>query len=324
MRKTFYYLTLCLSFCLVSCSFLDDQYKKDIVGTYSYVDIQNQDNVIMNEAISRNFKSDMSVDFKSVLTITMVDETYGKVSLKYKLSFVGAYDIKDSYLIEKYDANSFEIKYIKSDDYRVNALAKEFGNIMDESVIPKLKNDFKYIKSYILTIDNAHIELENGDSKIIYNRESSIDILNELHLSNNKEEPEFRITKDYMVKQLKDILKNEKEMSIDLIKGYLGDLNDDNVQDGLLSYSQCINGGNFCVQSLMVFYSVDNQVYYVDIKTSELINSQRGGAFQINKISKGIIYASIFTYADEDPECCPSIEENSNFKLVENKLVQVY
>lgn len=46
-------------------------------------------------------------------------------------------------------------------------------------------------------------------------------------------------------------------------------------------------------------------------------------SLNITKIEDKVIYGTIYSYAQDDPSCCPSIKENKQFKVIANKVVEV-
>ncbi|GHT11256.1 hypothetical protein AGMMS4956_03980 [Bacteroidia bacterium] len=117
--KNFSLLSIFAILLLNGCALIDEQYKQDIVGTWSYYhydydDTQTDEKLLISVEGKISFTMGMRFKDISVATFTWRSEDYGEVKLKYQISINGTYDIKNTYLILNYFFNNLEFKQIKT------------------------------------------------------------------------------------------------------------------------------------------------------------------------------------------------------------------
>jgi hypothetical protein len=109
----------------------------------------------------------------------------------------------------------------------------------------------------------------------------------------------------------------------------LGDLNGDNLIDGVVDYGleptweDNGGGGNAIgvIPGLIAFINTGHTLK-IDDHSGEFARNF-GPGNQLKKISKGVIYLEGLEYDDDDPRCCPSITTSIKIILRNNKLVKI-
>lgn len=110
-------------------------------------------------------------------------------------------------------------------------------------------------------------------------------------------------------------------------KGYkilIGDLNGDNLPDGVVDYSleptleDNGGGGNAVAEipGLIAFVNTGRGIIIADHSESFSLTS-------LKKINNGVIILEGLAYASDDPRCCPSIKTTTKVVLRNNKLIEL-
>jgi hypothetical protein len=110
-------------------------------------------------------------------------------------------------------------------------------------------------------------------------------------------------------------------------KGYkilLGDLNGDNLPDGVVDYSleptleDNGGGGNAIAEipGLIAFVNTGRGIIIADHSESFPLST-------LKKINNGVIILEGLAYANDDPRCCPSIKTSIKAVLRNNKLIEL-
>ncbi|OAV70987.1 hypothetical protein Barb4_00968 [Bacteroidales bacterium Barb4] len=156
------------------CSLYDEQLKKDIVGTYSYSVTETVDEQFLTVESKVSYKNGILKE-NAVLTITIFDENIGKITLKYKASVEGTYDIKNSYLIGEYNANTMKFVPEKSkssgNDYLHNYMYENIQPIVEDHILPAMKQELlQGIGGKIVELDDNRLVLDGNGEQMIMQR----------------------------------------------------------------------------------------------------------------------------------------------------------
>ena len=104
----------------------------------------------------------------------------------------------------------------------------------------------------------------------------------------------------------------------------VGDINGDNVEDGYVRFSYSwgllanANIGN------AFFIYKDDQFEFLQSFDAKGFNFEEETPDCILGVLNNLIYATSSEYIDSDPRCCPSIEIKKVYKLIDNKIVEIY
>lgn len=101
----------------------------------------------------------------------------------------------------------------------------------------------------------------------------------------------------------------------DLINYVVGDLNGDNIADGVVRYSYQW-GGTLATDGFAVLITEATKLNLVSV-TEDFQNCVP------IKISNQMLYCTKYEYAEDDARCCPSIKTVSKFKLNGSHLVEI-
>jgi hypothetical protein len=301
------------------CSLLDNQYKQDILGSYKFVLTENVDqNIITIDGVSQ-YNSDLSVKTSATLTITFTDENLGSVSIKYSLVLTGTYDIKDSYLIEHYPENSIIFSYLPSNKNIDNLFSNELNTIMNDQVIPYMKNQLSNTSLEILEINDNQMILSDGKTNFNYNRTNELPQINiQQKTSESPKKNNSLFNEEYLKTQFEATYKNNDNEVYNYESCLVGDLNNDGIEEGIVKFSQSPISGNTYSQQIVLFYFENNNLYYLPVELNGFSAIKGIGSFELKKVKNGKLYVDLYTFADEDPYCCPSIVDNAIYELTEN------
>jgi hypothetical protein len=163
-----------LAFCGIllfnSCNNNDDRLRKEIVGTWSYSDSEENEEDGIITIVSANgtstFKSNGTCKDDGIFTITYINDEGGQSNLKYKFDVKGKYEIQDSYIIYDYNPEDVNIKLLESDNYNLS-------NLFAEHYIPQLKRTIiESEDDKILELTGKRMKIESDDNEpIVYFRE---------------------------------------------------------------------------------------------------------------------------------------------------------
>ncbi len=121
------------------------------------------------------FKASGKLEDVGVLTISMFDESLGKISLKYDIFVAGEYDIKNSYLIYDYDLNSVKIEPQKAHGKEETFVANYLFSILEEHIIPSMKQELvKNDKSKIIELTEKKLVIGSDEEQITFRREKNL------------------------------------------------------------------------------------------------------------------------------------------------------
>lgn len=119
-------------------------------------------------------------------------------------------------------------------------------------------------------------------------------------------------TKQEIAKSFNKLIVLGKDELIDIDPEFLQlDINNDNI-DELISYYTVSGGGNATLQRLVVYRNNNGKLQY--LSHFDFVNEYWNTYIQ--DISNGLIKCKKYIYKEDDPRCCPSIEEKVNFKFV--------
>lgn len=143
MKRFFYYLnTLFVLSLLNSCINGDEKIKKDIIGSFYYVenDFEEEDVIISIEGVE-TYNSNGTISNIATLTMTLLDED--KIRLKYLLTVTGTYEINNSHIIYDYNYNSISVEPQKGEniDFVTNLMYKQSESIIIDHFIPTFKQE---------------------------------------------------------------------------------------------------------------------------------------------------------------------------------------
>lgn len=114
------------------------------------------------------------------------------------------------------------------------------------------------------------------------------------------------------------LLYENKTQNCSVVNDHKGDLNGDGKIDVVIKYT-CSHpmGGNAITGGGLLVYLNDNG------KPEMRVHSE-GNQMSVKNIINGIIYGEIWTYAPNDPRCCPSIKTPKKMRVDGFKLVEVH
>jgi hypothetical protein len=176
-------------------------------------------------------------------------------------------------------------------------------------------------------------ELLRRENELLKKEKGNRDSLNNEQTENSKTFViDKKIVRDAFLKYLPDIADGRKLNSFwktDDGNGYkilIGDLNGDNLFDGIVSYSleptldDNGGGGNAIseIPGIVVFLNTGKNITIAD-HTEDF-----GGARnELKKISNGVIILEGLDYADDDARCCPTLKTQTKIVLRNNKLTEL-
>lgn len=102
---------------------------------------------------------------------------------------------------------------------------------------------------------------------------------------------------------------------------YTGDLNGDRLDDVVVKYTFV----PYMENNELTYYKVLIQENGMLLESGEIFGGGRceGPILEKVSIKKRVIQFSGFDFADGDPCCCPTIEVNEQYQIVENKLSKI-
>lgn len=139
---------------------------------------------------------------------------------------------------------------------------------------------------------------------------SKTDIMNEIKTSLVKELPNPSITEE----ENGDVSITQDETTFLLYKDkiFTGDLDDDNETD--IIYTVGINeGGNMVMNSHFAVISSMKEEFEFELEPNSVIS----------EVSNKKIYVHEFSYAEGDPNCCPSERHIVRYSFIGDKIVKI-
>jgi len=104
----------------------------------------------------------------------------------------------------------------------------------------------------------------------------------------------------------------------------VGDINGDNVEDGYVRFSYSWGLlANANIGTAFFIYK-DGQFEFLQSFDAKGFNFEEETPDCILGVLNNLIYATSSEYIDSDPRCCPSIEIKKVYKLIDNKIVEIY
>jgi hypothetical protein len=110
-------------------------------------------------------------------------------------------------------------------------------------------------------------------------------------------------------------------------KYIIGDLNNDGINDGIVLY-EAYYGGQISMGGSAIFLIENGNLKLALMGlNNEIFNIEQSNSYPSSltpqRIEDGIIHCIKYKYREDDPHCCPSIEIKEQYKLKNNKLVQI-
>jgi hypothetical protein len=149
----------------------DEQYKKDIVGSFMYVKTEQSDEMSMSIEATETFSETGRLEDSGTMTMIFYDANAGKISLKYKLSLRGRYTIKNSYIIYDYNINSIDIQPIYTAS--TTEIEKKMYAYLEDQFLSSLKEEIinSDDKDKIIELNENRLVIENSKKEqSIYKR----------------------------------------------------------------------------------------------------------------------------------------------------------
>jgi hypothetical protein len=160
---------------MFSCINNDEQYRKDIVGTFTYSEHNEQGEGIITVESNITYQQEGKVKENGIYTMTFFDDNTGKINLKYKISLDGTYTISNAYLLIKYNLNSFKMDPITSNSYLDTYMYENLNSIVKEHFIPAIKQELsKNGGGKIVELNKERLVLADRDGKQLVMRRSNI------------------------------------------------------------------------------------------------------------------------------------------------------
>ena len=92
-------------------------------------------------------------------------------------------------------------------------------------------------------------------------------------------------------------------------KIFITDCTNDELDDIVVGYTTCINGGTACETNVVFFYNNNGNI--------ELSNYLKETGV-LKSVSNNTVYCIKYEYAVTDPNCCPSIEKNISYNIIKS------
>jgi hypothetical protein len=136
----------------------DEQYRKSIVGSFLTVMTEQSDGMAMSIEGTNTYSENGRVEENGTLTLTIIGANAEKLTLKYKISVRGRYEIKDSYIICDYNVNSVDIQPVYT--ATTTEVEKKAYALLEDQFVPSVK------ESMINDSNNDKI-IELNDSRLV-------------------------------------------------------------------------------------------------------------------------------------------------------------
>lgn len=138
MRKILFYVSVfAVLFSIVSCGNDDERIRKEIIGSYRYANEKDSGILSMTIEGVETFDEDGMVVDESIVSMSFSNEDLGVVSMSYRMSFTGKYEINNSRIIYDYSD--------KEDDGNIELLSAEGSEDSSEfieEVTTQIKSTF--------------------------------------------------------------------------------------------------------------------------------------------------------------------------------------
>ena len=168
------------------------------------------------------------------------------------------------------------------------------------------------------------IEKLKKENKLLKNELDSILILQNIDTAVFKVDQ--TIVKEIFLKFLPKF-SGGRNLSTCIIK--TGDLNGDSLIDAVVDYGleptwEDNGGGGNAISEIsgLVAFINNGKTLIVADHTEEFCGNF-GSRNELKKIKNGIIYLDGYSYADDDPRCCPSIQNTTKLGLINNKVIEI-